>query len=75
MMMLNALSAVMCVQKSVDGMNFYSTMYVRMLLHVPDQGHSIQRDGKLRVVRLRAYRLAYADFRSGAWTVAPCGGE
>ena len=21
------------------------------------------------------YRLAYADFRSGAWTVAPCGGE
>ena len=21
------------------------------------------------------YRLAYADFRTGAWTVAPCGGE
>ena len=21
------------------------------------------------------YRLAYADFRSGAWTVAPCRGE
>jgi len=21
------------------------------------------------------YRLAYADFRCGAWTVAPCGGE
>ena len=21
------------------------------------------------------YRLAYDDFRSGAWTVGPCGGE